>query len=77
MENKKARISYMCYSYRYPRLIDYILNNEPQNEVHKIKFNEGSIHYKDWHLFDDMIKKINDEKEKWPPAININLGEML
>lgn len=35
----------------------------------KIYYDENSIHYKELHPFDDLIKQINEEKEVWPGIV--------
>ena len=67
-KDKKMRISYKFYKPRYPRVIDKY-KDEPFTEDIFAYYDEKSIHYKDNRLFDDMITKILDEKEMWPPGI--------
>lgn len=60
----QARISFRYYTNRYPEL-----NCKSNKQGNSIYYDESSIHYKELHLFDDMIKKINDEKEIWPGIV--------
>ena len=59
----EARLSYKYYTGRFPELTG--ATGEALNKD-KMLYNSKSIHYKELHFFDDMIKKINDEKEMWP-----------
>ena len=63
LDPPEARLSYKYYTGRFPEITGAAgeaLNND------KMLYNNKSIHYKELHFFDDMIKKINDEKEMWP-----------
>jgi hypothetical protein len=62
------RISYKFYKPRYPRIVDNYANEPFIDDIFH-HYDEKSIHYKDNRLFDDMITKILEEKEMWPPEI--------
>jgi hypothetical protein len=72
------RISYKFYEPRYPRIIE-VTQFDPQSNMEEIfpSYDENSIHYKDNRLFDDMIAKILDEKEMWPPGIQTKDGRII
>ena len=57
-----ARISAKHYMPRFPKLHDKPY--DPYAEG--IYYDNKSAHFKELSFFDDMIKKINDEKEIWP-----------
>lgn len=57
----RVRISYRYYTPRFPDL--HSRDQPPSMQIH---YDESSIHYKELHFFDDMIRKINEEKEIWP-----------
>ena len=59
----EARLSHKFYSSRFPEIVGA---TEQESHDDRIVYDEGSIHYKELHFFDDMIRKINDEKEMWP-----------
>jgi hypothetical protein len=57
-----ARITAKHYTPRFPKLHDKPFNPDAEG----IYYDNSSQHYKELSFFDDMIKKINDEKEIWP-----------
>ena len=55
-----ARISYKYYTYRYPKV------HKNKDKKMPLEYDQTNLHYKELHFYDDMINKINDEKEIWP-----------
>ena len=59
----EARVSYKWYLPRHPELLEPSRRNKLLDPV---PYDDSSLHYKELHFFDDMIRKIKDEKEIWP-----------
>jgi hypothetical protein len=64
----EARISYRHYKPRYPWVHEGKLVGKEDDVVDPYDFyyDSNSTHYKELKFFDDMIEKINKEKEIWP-----------
>ena len=75
-QNLKMRVSYKFYKTRYPRIIETNPADPNSDDIFH-PYDDKSIHYKDNRLFDDMIAKILDEKEMWPPGIQTKDGRII
>jgi len=59
----EARLSNKFYTSRFQEIFG-ASGHDFQDD--RIEYDESSIHYKELHVFDDMIKEIKDNKETWP-----------
>ena len=69
------RVSYKFYSPRFPLFVGSY-GGEPSIDSQFQFYDPSSFNYKEMRLFDDLVTKIIDEKETWPPGFGANDGRI-